>query len=291
MINFTKLKRVGLLCGLMFTYSFFSGCKLIDKARCPDVTISYKGDVGDIFYPNVAQGNRAALPTLDPAPIGIYTIEPVDLGNNDKADVAPNIPNFNGTTGGFDVNNPNLVAGVRYTIKFQPSDDCYKSRSYSATFLIQGLAYKSGVYGPAIATLPPTYNGDGKTLLPTAIGAAYSFDLQDARQTILQRGDRTTPNAVVVNRDAQLDLRRIRQFFNAQPAPAQPLRLNIAYSFTDGNFPVAVRTAVEVYYFRSRADIPAALLARVTALARFPGGRAEDTFVERPPTIIIVDVL
>jgi hypothetical protein len=158
---------------------------------------------------------------------------------------------------------------------------------------VQGLQYKSGVYAlNTTATLAPTYNGDGRTPLPANLTPNYSFLVQDARQAILQRGERGTPDAAVVNRDVQLDLRRLRQFFAAQPAPAQPLRLAIDYTFIDGNYTVSVRQQpVEVYYFRTRADIPTELLARATALNRFPAGRTEDTYGHRPPVIILVDAI
>jgi hypothetical protein len=286
-----KLKAKLVLTGLVLVgYCLLSGCELINKSRCPDVNISYRGDRGDVYYPNISQQPKAVLPTLEPAPIGVFSLEQVDVGDDKQITFTDNIPDFNTNTGGFNVNNPDLVAGVRYTVKFQPSEQCYRKRSYTTSFLVQGLAYKSGIYGPNLTNLVPTYNGDGKTTLPANIVPGYSFVLTDARQAVLQRGDRGTPDAAVVERDVQLDLRRLRRFFGNQPPPSQPLRLTINYNFTDGNFNVAARAAVEVYYFRSRADIPAALLARVTALARFPQGRSEETYGERPPLIIIVDV-
>ncbi len=286
-------KPISLLLLVLGLYAGLSGCDLVNRARCPDVTFSYQGDQGDVFYPNASQPARQVLPTLDPAVLGVFSIEQQDLKNGDQADLSGNIPDFNTNTGGFNLNNPGLMPGVRYTIRLQPSEQCYRRRSYTASFLVQGLQYKSGVYAlNTTATLAPTYNGDGRTPLPANIVPGYSFIVQDARQNILQRGERGTPDAAVVNRDVQLDLRRLRQFFAAQPAPTQPLRLAIDYTFIDGNYTVVVRQQpVEVYYFRNRSAIPTELLARVTALNRFPAGRTEDVYAPRPPAIIIVDAL
>jgi hypothetical protein len=278
---------------------FFSMCLGIFAliSGCNPLRFSYQGDRGHVFYPNIDSTRpKPVVPKRAKDIPGTFSIEPRKIENGEVS-FADNIPDFDPNTGGFNSRNPNLVAGVRYDIKFTPKDTArYPEKTFTTSFLVQGLAYRSGIYRiDSAKVLTPTYNGEGKSPLPTQIGATqYNFVLRNLgnKDTVYQRGsNRDAPaNAVVKERDAQLDLRNLKAVIVPLGLTGKPLRLSIEYRFMDRGLPIAARQTIEVYYFPNRASIPADLLRRARGLSEISNRRLEEMFAERPPLIIIVDV-
>jgi hypothetical protein len=271
-----------------------------DKHTCID--FYYQGDEGDIFYPIAGKSLRVVRPRFSPQVPGIFSIERMVLnkeGDYVPVDLTDSIPDFDPQTGGFNVNNPELYPGIRYWIRFQPSEDQLKNRAFLASFLVQGLYYRPGVHRLKDTTaLAPTYNGDGTPLPDYLIGLTYSFVLKDAKGEKLaqgnNQGDCDNPNAPVFGQDSpQLNLRRLSQFFDpkTKPTNVKPIELNLAYKFIDSKHTVSVKQQLlEVYYFNNTKDIPADLLDRAKALAVFQT-RTRDLYGHRPPIIILVDAI
>jgi hypothetical protein len=271
----------------------------LDKHTCID--FHYQGDEGDIFYPIAGAPLREVRPKFSPQVPGTFSIEPVVLDNGKYVTLASGIPDFDPKTGGFNANSSDLSPGIRYWVRFQPSEDRLKSRAFLASFLVQGLYYRPGVYGlKETPVLAPTYNGDRTPAPDYLIGLAYSFVLKDAQGEKLaqgnSQGDCDNPNAPVIGQDSpQLNLKRLSQFFKpkTKPSSVKPLGLNLAYKFIDRKYTVSVRQQpIEVYYFNNAKDIPADLLDKAETLETFQAGlRSADVYAPRPPLVIIVDAL
>jgi hypothetical protein len=202
------------------------------------------------------------------------------------------VPGFNSQTGQFDLNHPDLVAGVIYQVTSQPNP---------VSFLVQGLRYQSGRYIAAnSATLPATYNGNG-SLLPSSTTVSYTFTVKDAMGNLIQSSASMLSTPAVSGPHAELDLARLRSIL-LSPINSQPFTVTVDYSFATGGHTVVSKAEVQVYYAANEALIGGKLAARVATMMGGPGtyrsydrdsasSSSTEAFGERPPIIIIVDQL
>jgi hypothetical protein len=288
--------RMKTLNKLFFASACLAFCALV--SGCSPLKFTYQGDRGDVFYPNIDSTQpKPVLPKRKSTVPGVFSIEPRAVDNGNWVSFSENIPDFDPNNGGFNARNPNLVAGVRYHIKFTPKDrERYGDQTFSTSFLVQGLAYRSGVYRlDSTQSLAPTYNGDGKSPLPTQAGATqYNFALRDSdnKEVYQQGNNRDAPaNPVVGGQDVQLNFSNLKSLIVSRGLTGKPLLLSIEYRLVDAGLPIAARKTIEIYYFPTRAGIDPEVLKRAQALSQVGNFRPEEVFAERPPIIIFVDQL
>jgi hypothetical protein len=259
------------------------------------------------YYPNINAGAQLVQPAANPPSGGSFSVSSAFSVSfvRDKRDANGNkipgqtetisgtvdqgyLPGLNPTTGQFDLNDPELVAGIEYTMAASPAP---------VTFLVQGLLYPSGQFNHNnVPSLAPTYNGNGSAL-PSGISVTYTYEIRDSKGIVRETGSSSSGYAISGSHAAFHvgNLRALAQ----QHSDALPLAVTVNYSFNDGTGTTTAKVKAQVYAAEDFASLggklagPIAVANGSTWRMREPNGATAqpESYDLRPPAVIIVDDL
>jgi hypothetical protein len=257
------------------------------------------------YYPNINGSPQSVQPAANPPSGGSFSVDAAFSVSfvRDKRDAnghklpgqtetisgtvdLGHVPGLNTTTGEFDLNHPDLVAGMEYKMAASPAP---------VTFLVQGLNYPSGKFNyQNVSSVGPTYNGNGSSL-PSSISVTYTYEIKDSKGIVRESGSSTSGTSVSGSH-ATLHLANLRSLAQ-QHSDGLPLAITVSYSFSDGTGTSTSKAQVQVYAVASEANLvsklagPIAFANGATWRMREPdlASAQSETYIDRPPMIIIVD--